>query len=65
MNYKFYCCDCKHEYQVDIPMKEYHEQKEKQKCPECGGHARRVYEWNGIATGSGEGWCGKKGGTAI
>ena len=64
MDYKFYCIKCEKDVIVDIPMNKYNEEKDKQKC-ECGTPLRRVYEWNGIATGSGDGWCGKSSGNMI
>lgn len=65
MDYKFYCLKCKKDVYIDIPMKEYSYKKGGQKCPDCGSPVRRVYEWTGCATGSGEGWFGKNGGNTI
>ena len=39
------------------------EQKEKQICSSCGGKMQRLLEWEGIATGSGEGWHGRSDGS--
>lgn len=64
MDYKFKCEKCKNIFYIGIPVSDYDKEKDKQNCS-CGGKLKRVIEWNGIATGSGEGWCGKSGGKAI
>ena len=65
MIYKFNCKRCSKDFDVAIWVKDYDKEKDRQKCPECGAKLERVIEWTGIATGSGDGWCGKKGGNAI
>ena len=64
MNYLFKCPACNGTVEIDISINEYSEQKDKQICT-CGNKLVRVLEWTGIATGSGEGWCGARGGTTI
>ena len=44
-----------------ICIKDYDRLKNSQTCSKCGGALKRVIEWQGIASGSGEGWCGKSG----
>ena len=39
--------------------------KNNQVCPACNGKLERVIEWQGIATGSGSGWCGNSYGNTI
>lgn len=65
MVYKFKCTKCGKVFDVGIPIKDYDKLKNRQSCPECNGKMKRVIEWEGIATGSGQGWCGKSGGNAI
>lgn len=65
MKYKFKCPACKKTFDVEISMKEYDKEKNNQKCPKCNGKMDRVIEWQGIATGSGGGWCGRSDGKAI
>lgn len=72
MKYKFKCPECKKTFDIDIPMVEYDSLKDKQICPVClaldSNHVllKRVIEWNGIASGNGEGWFGRSdGSTAI
>ena len=66
MKYRFICTECKCEEEKEIAIKDYDEEKEKQVCSSCGGKMQRLLEWEGIATGSGEGWFGKSnGGKAI
>ena len=67
MNYDFKCESCGTETQVDIPMSEYTEQKDKQVCT-CGGKLVRIMGWNGTVSlcegcygiDSGKGWTGRK-----
>ena len=65
MTYKFACPECKKTFDIDIPMAEYVNQKNCQLCPVClaldSNHVllKRVIEWDGIASGSGDGWFGK------
>ena len=63
MKYRFICTECKCEEEKEIPIKDYDEQKEKQICSSCGGKMQRLLEWEGIATGNGEGWFGKSDGS--
>ena len=72
MLYKFSCPSCKYVTEIDIPIAEYDNQKDKQICPVCYAVdsnqvlLKRVIEWSGIATGNGSGWFGKSdGSTAI
>lgn len=60
MNYLFKCNKCGKKQERDIPMSEYDKRKNNQVC-ECGGKMQRVIQWQGIAEGGGDGWCGKKG----
>ena len=64
MKYKFRCAKCHISEEREILMKDYDREKENQKCT-CGGKMERVIEWEGIATGEGQGWCGKSTGNAI
>ena len=65
MKYKFKCHTCGGVFDIDIPIAEYNNLKDKQLCPVClalnSNHVllKRVIEWNGIATGAGDGWFGK------
>lgn len=72
MLYKFRCPSCKYVTEIDIPIAEYDELKNKQICPVCYAVdsnnvlMKRVIEWTGIASGNGSGWFGKSdGSTAI
>ena len=72
MTYKFKCTTCNRTFDIDIPMAEYDNLKAKQLCPVCLALdsnqvlLKRVIEWNGIASGSGDGWFGRSdGSTAI
>lgn len=48
MEYKFRC-KCGKEMQVEIPMRNYFEEKNKVFCPDCGQKMERVLEWEGPA----------------
>ena len=63
MEYTFICSKCDNEEVKDIPINEYDEVKHKQVCSKCGSKLTRKLEWNGIATGSGDGWFGKSNGS--
>ena len=65
MKYLFRCVDCGEEQEKEICIKDYDRLKNNQKCKNCGGVLKRIIEWTGIASGSGEGWCGKSTGNAI
>ena len=65
MQYKFQCTKCRKTFYSEIAISDYSELKDKQKCPKCDSPSKRVIEWEGIATGSGSGWCGKSDGNAI
>ena len=65
MKYRFQCTECKYEEEKEIAVKDYDTEKEKQTCSNCGAKTQRVIEWHGIATGSGEGWCGNSKGQTI
>ena len=64
MFYTFECSDCGKVQEVEIAIKDYDKEKDKQECS-CGGKLKRVIEWNGIAEGSGAGWFGARGGNII
>ena len=64
MYYTFKCSDCGKVQEVEIAIKDYDKEKDKQECS-CGGKLKRVIEWNGIAEGSGAGWFGARGGNII
>lgn len=69
MLYRFSCPSCEYVTEIDIPMSEYDEQKNKQLCPVCYAVdsnyvlLKRVIEWTGIASGNGSGWFGKSDGS--
>ena len=65
MYYNFKCKNCHKLHPVDIPMADYDKEKDNQVCPDCKGKMERVIEWQGIATSSGGGWCGRSDGKAI
>ena len=65
MFYKFFCEKCQKETEIEIALKDYDAEKTKQVCKNCGASLKRKIEWTGIATGNGDGWCGKKGGNVI
>lgn len=62
--YKFKCESCGKCQEVEIAIKDYDKEKDKQECS-CGGKLKRVIEWSGIAEGSGAGWFGARGGNII
>ena len=62
MFYKFQCENCGKAQEVEIAIKDYDKEKDKQECS-CGGKLKRVIEWSGIAQGSGAGWFGKSDGS--
>lgn len=64
MKYKFRCAKCHKSEEREILMKDYDREKENQKCT-CGGKMDRVIEWEGIATGEGQGWFGKSDGSNV
>ena len=69
MNYRFLCNECNRTFEIDIPIAEYDNQKDKQICPVCYAAdsnqvlLKRVIEWTGIASGNGSGWFGKSDGS--
>ena len=71
MTYKFECEECGFVDEIDIPMNEYDERKNTVLCPVCYALNRnqvlmnRVIEWDGIASGSGDGWFGKSDGSRM
>lgn len=65
MNYLFKSVSCGKKQEKEICIKEYDRLKNFQKCDKCGGALKRIIEWEGIATGGGQGWCGKSTGNAI
>ena len=62
MFYKFKCENCGKVQEVEIAIKDYDKEKDKQNCS-CGGKLKRVIEWEGIATAEGQGWFGKSDGS--
>ena len=62
MFYKFKCESCGKTQEVEIAIKDYDKEKDKQECS-CGGKLKRVIEWGGIAQGNGQGWFGKSDGS--
>ena len=61
----FKCSDCGKAQEVEIAIKDYDKEKDKQECS-CGGKLERVLEWSGIADSSNmNGWCGARGGNII
>ena len=64
MYYRFKCENCGKVQEVEIAIKDYDKEKDKQKCS-CGGKLKRVIEWTGIAEGAGDGWYGARGGNVI
>ena len=42
MNYDFRCNLCKTTEEKEIPLVNYDQEKDKQKCNKCGGHMDRV-----------------------
>ena len=68
MNYKFKCPVCRSTINIDIPIEDYDNQKDKQICPVCYAVdsnqvlLKRVIEWTGIASGNGSGWFGRSDG---
>lgn len=50
MLYDFKCSLCGAEAEIDIPMKEYDEKKDKQVCALCSGKMERVMGWKGGVT---------------
>ena len=69
MIYRFRCNVCNRTFDIDIPMSDYDNQKNKQICPVCYAVdsnqvlLKRVIEWTGIASGNGSGWFGKSDGS--
>lgn len=59
MTYRFYCETCDTEHDLDIPIDKYMDLKDKQKCPHCKKKLKRIIEWSGVASGSGDGWFGR------
>lgn len=47
MEYHFKCNKCNTDVYRNIPMSEYDEQKDKQKCNNCGSKLERVIEFEG------------------
>ena len=68
MDYKFKCPVCRSTINIDIPIEDYDNQKDKQICPVCYAVdsnqvlLKRVIEWTGIASGNGTGWFGRSDG---
>ena len=63
MFYKFKCEKCGKVQEVEIAIKDYDKEKDKQKCS-CGGKLKRVIEWSGIAESTNKnGWFGKSDGS--
>lgn len=49
MTYDFKCEVCEKEVELNIPMDEYSEVKDKQTC-DCGGKLTRIQGWQGGVT---------------
>ena len=62
MYYRFKRENCGKVQEVEIAIKDYDKEKDKQECS-CGGKLKRVIEWSGIATAEGQGWFGKSDGS--
>lgn len=62
MVYSFVCPKCGAQFDIDIPIVEYDELKNKQTCVYCNSILNRKIEWTGTATGNGLGWFGKSNG---
>lgn len=64
MKYEFRCPVCRSTINIDMPIEDYDNQKDKQICPICYAVdsnqvlLKRVIEWSGIASGNGTGWFG-------
>lgn len=41
--YDFECEDCQTVFEIEIPMSEYSDKKDKQTCPNCGKKLVRVF----------------------
>lgn len=65
MKYSFRCFNCRKVFEKEISMADYDKLKNEQTCDICGAKLVRNIEWQGIATGTGQGWCGKSNGNAI
>ena len=63
MLYRFICQNCKAEEEKQIAIKDYDAEKKKQVCTVCGGKMQRVIEWEGTASGDGDGWFGRSDGS--
>ena len=50
MKYEFECELCKTQAEIDIPMNEYEDLKDKQSCPRCSGKMKRILAWQGCAS---------------
>lgn len=62
MKYNFKCKKCGKSQEKEISIKDYDKLKNSQVCEDCGGKLVRIIEWQGIASGSGDGWFGKSNG---
>ena len=62
MKYNFKCKKCGKTQEKEINMKDYDKLKNSQACDDCGGKLERIIEWQGTASGSGDGWFGKSNG---
>lgn len=58
MQYSFYCESCGNEESINIPIEEYFEKRDQQKCSKCGKPLKRKFEFSGSISGHGEGWFG-------
>ena len=63
MKYKFICTKCGKIEEREIPMKDYDKEKNNQLCSKCPYTMQRIIEWQGIASGKGDGWFGKSNGS--
>lgn len=63
MKYNFRCKKCGKTQEKEISMKDYDKLKNNQVCEVCGCKLERIIEWQGIASGKGDGWFGKSNGS--
>lgn len=47
MQYNFYCESCGKEESINIPINEYFEKRDQQKCSKCGKPLKRKFEFAG------------------
>ncbi|MFZ5626813.1 MAG: FmdB family zinc ribbon protein [Bacillota bacterium] len=52
-NYDFQCLECGHKFTKLVPLQE----KDKVRCPECGGHVKQLFGSFGFAVKGSSGSC--------